>query len=165
MKKIMFSDKFRLTQAVLDGRKTQTRRIVKDVNLIQYLNELEEFGTLNDIRGDIVALDNALYEVGEIVAIAQRYSDIENLPFDRKYDIERGGKERAGWNNKMYVEAMYMPHRIRITNVRIERLQDCSCEDCIAEGIVHEIRRLNNGDEIVAYKFENEAHSFVFFKG
>lgn len=29
MKKIMFNDKFGLTQAVLDGRKTQTRRIIK----------------------------------------------------------------------------------------------------------------------------------------
>ena len=29
MKKIMFNDKFLLTQAVLEGRKTQTRRIMK----------------------------------------------------------------------------------------------------------------------------------------
>ena len=30
MKKIMFNDRFGLTQAVLDGRKTQTRRITCD---------------------------------------------------------------------------------------------------------------------------------------
>ena len=29
MKKIMFNDKYSLTQAVLDGRKTQTRRVIK----------------------------------------------------------------------------------------------------------------------------------------
>ncbi len=29
MKKIMFNDRFGLTQAVIEGRKTQTRRIVK----------------------------------------------------------------------------------------------------------------------------------------
>lgn len=28
MKKIMFNDKYGLTQAVLEGRKTQTRRII-----------------------------------------------------------------------------------------------------------------------------------------
>ena len=28
-KKIMFNDKFLLTQAVLEGRKTQTRRLIK----------------------------------------------------------------------------------------------------------------------------------------
>lgn len=31
MKKILFNDKYNLTQAVLEGRKTQTRRIIKDV--------------------------------------------------------------------------------------------------------------------------------------
>lgn len=30
MKKIMFNDKYGLTQAVLDGRKTMTRRIVSE---------------------------------------------------------------------------------------------------------------------------------------
>ena len=29
MKKIMFNDRYGLTQAVLDGRKTMTRRIIK----------------------------------------------------------------------------------------------------------------------------------------
>lgn len=29
MKKILFNDKYGLTQAVLEGRKTQTRRIIK----------------------------------------------------------------------------------------------------------------------------------------
>lgn len=32
MKKIMFNDKYGLTQAVLEGRKTQTRRIVYTQN-------------------------------------------------------------------------------------------------------------------------------------
>ena len=42
----------------------------------------------------------------------------------------------AGWTNKMFVRAELMPHQIRITNVRVERLQDISHEDCIKEGIV-----------------------------
>ena len=39
MKKIMFNDKYSLTQAVLDGRKTMTRRIfyIPD-KLVPYLN-------------------------------------------------------------------------------------------------------------------------------
>lgn len=32
MQKIMFNDKYGLTQAVLNGRKTQTRRIIKIIN-------------------------------------------------------------------------------------------------------------------------------------
>lgn len=35
-KKIMFNDKYGLTQAVLDGRKTMTRRIIKLDKLGEY---------------------------------------------------------------------------------------------------------------------------------
>lgn len=35
----------------------------------------------------------------------------------------------------MFVKPELMPHQIRITNVRIERLQDISDDDCLNEGI------------------------------
>ena len=61
-----------------------------------------------------------------MVAVAQSYSEIgiKPLPFCE-----------AGWRNKMFVRADLMPHHIRITNVRVEQLQDISDEDCIKEGI------------------------------
>lgn len=148
MKKIMFSDRFHLTQAVLEGRKTQTRRLLhcpktfggKYVSGFRLCTNKQgvQFTYLVDedeceIDGSVNVL--SAYKIGEEVAIAQKYSDIENMPFDREFEIERGGKISAGWNNKMFVEATYMPHHIKITNVRVERLQDISEEDCIAEGI------------------------------
>ena len=136
MKKIMFSDKFHLTQAVLEGRKTQTRRVISATfyNCVDW-KYFEEGHNNCIIDDDISILNCGRYHVGEEVAIAQKYSDIENMPFDREFEIKRGGKPSAGWDNKMFVEATYMPHRIKITNVRVERLQDISEEDCIAEGI------------------------------
>ena len=44
--------------------------------------------------------------------------------------------KRSGYFNKMFVRAGLMPHQIRITNVRAERLQDISDEDCLKEGII-----------------------------
>ena len=54
---------------------------------------------------------------------------------------QRVGSTNAGWDNKMFVRADLMPHQIRITDVRVERLQDISDEDCIKEG-VHEATRV-----------------------
>ena len=36
----------------------------------------------------------------------------------------------------MFARADLMPHQIRITKVRIQRLQDISDEDCLKEGII-----------------------------
>lgn len=101
MKKIMFNDKYGLTQAVLEGRKTQTRRMV-GITL------------------------TPLYNVGEEVAIAQPYRAINSSVYL---------VNKAGWTNKMFVRAELMPNRIRITNRRVERLQNISDEDCMREGI------------------------------
>ncbi len=72
------------------------------------------------------------YQKNEIVAIAQSYADITSQ-VDWANCMAR--KEEIGWNNKMFVRAEDMPHHIRITNIRIERLQDIKSEDCLKEGL------------------------------
>lgn len=161
MKKIMFSDKYGLTQAVLDGRKTMTRRICKydrpdeswdivfpvfgskdydnEGNLVSPL--FGAFGWKNK-DGDFTGWNNPLYKVGEVVAIAQSYRDLGYSPdsLDRHpKDLSIRGlmKNSAGWNNKMFVKSYACKHHIKITNVKVERLQDISDEDCLKEGIIH----------------------------
>ena len=79
-----------------------------------------------------------LYKVGEVVAIAQSYKDIG---YNGEYSWVQDGihyhRDRAaGWDNKMFVKVNLMPHHIKITNIKIERLQDISDEDCLKEGII-----------------------------
>lgn len=38
--------------------------------------------------------------------------------------------------NKLFVKPELMPHKIRIVNWKVERLQDISNEDCMKEGIL-----------------------------
>lgn len=114
MKRISFKDSngLNLTQMVLSGKKTMTRR------------------------------NTRMYKVGDVVAIQQPYKDIAISDGTHGYykigehhypQYELSG---AGWYNKMFVRADLMPHHILITDVRQERLQDISDEDCMKEGVL-----------------------------
>lgn len=144
MQKIMFNDKYGLTKAVLEGRKTQTRRIIpKDFFTLQW-DVRDDTLVVENEWGDFIDIRNTkfcMFKEEEIVAVAQSYKDcgyrdssLDRSPKD--YRIVRGTLGQSkGWNNKMFVRSDACKHQIRITNVRIERLQNISDEDCLAEGI------------------------------
>ena len=167
MKKIMFNDKFGLTQAVLEGRKTQTRRIMKVQppykNLdIAFPVFVEEDWHTNPLYGSFcwVNKDNPkehtnwikpAFKDGEVVAVAQSYCSIseelencDNVTCAAHYEknVQKASEyiswmEHPGFNNKMFVAADMMIHRIRITDVHVDCLQEISEKDAIAEGITY----------------------------
>lgn len=148
----MFNDKYGLTQAVLKGRKTQTRRILNPTMLFIRMKTFEgwskeDIGSwkascikrLYAAQGEELqqildcALQYSRYKLGETIAIAQKYAD---LAYEGEFFRHLGEVIfKKGCHNKMFVKADFMPHRIRITNIRVERLQDISEEDCMKEGI------------------------------
>ena len=162
MKKIMFNDRYGLTQAVLEGKKTMTRRIVP----IDLYNQTDwkavaegDLEAVVDGDGDYHDIRNCgKYHVGEEVAIAQSYEAI-GLTFISPPDTQWGCTyEMQGYSNKMFVRADLMPHRIRITNIKVERLQDISDEDCMKEGVEKWI-----GCYIVPGIMENQGKNNVCF--
>ena len=132
----MFNDKYGLTQAVFGGYKTMTRRIIplSDTDK-EYLDTAFDW----DLRESVILDRYAMYEIGEVVAIAQSYETLANSGYLDKMTengnikIEYTG---AGWSNKMFVKPDLMPHAIQITNRTIEHLQDITDEDCLREGIM-----------------------------
>lgn len=155
MKKIMFNDKFGLTQAVLEGRKTMTRRIIKcprtfrgewvagfNIHRRHSDKKIVDWPCMYDADEREFDMGEILpkYKVGEVLSIAQSYESLGMNPEIALNDRDGIGfytktKFASGWKNKMFVRADLMPHHIRITNIKIERLQDISDKDCLKEGI------------------------------
>lgn len=138
MQKIYFNAHYGLTQAVIEGRKTMSRWIITPQP--DFLSD--NFGWAKRNNGDVIL---PKYGVGEIVAVAQKYSTIaaehpdvdtfllqvakaHKIPLEIVQDL-------AGWNNKLFTKAELMPHRICIAGVKCKRLQDISDADCIKEGL------------------------------
>ena len=135
MKKINFNDRYGLTQAVIERRKTMTRRIVPWALTEQWMETVSDIPNadgayVHESEKDFYEREAPRYKVGEIVAVAQNYSSFYNI-LDNTRPIPKG----AGWDNKMFVRADLMPHQIRVTGIKCERLQDISVEDCLKEGI------------------------------
>lgn len=153
MKKIMFNDKFGLTQAVLDGRKTMTRRIIKcprtfrgewvagfNIHRSPSDKKIVGFPCMYDADEREFDMGEILpkYKLGEVVAIAQSYESVyHECGLETMDMLVSSLKYNAGWTNKMFVKADLMPHHIKITDIKVERLQDISDEDCLKEGIIH----------------------------
>lgn len=184
MKKIMFTDD--LTKAVLEGRKTMTRRILSvqahesETQKAQLVTEIaynaptrlhwnlcrteQDFIT----KEFFVVVDedetrfSPPFEANTIVALAQRYSDIVvQDPGLEDVLIKRLHLEDApGWSNKMYVASELMPHQIRVNSWRVERLQDITEEDCLREGI-YEVPFCAWGWEDNGANFETPREAFA----
>ena len=139
-KKIMFNDKYLLTQAVLNGTKTMTRRLLKEGTPLGNWEETAK---------------HLPYKVGEVVAIAQSYKELyPNADFEM---VGNGFMtESAGWNNKMFVRANLMKRHIRITDIKIERLREISDDDCLREGVYR------FGKSVYAFERKTEGYLSIF---
>ena len=182
MKKIMFDDHYGLERAVLEGRKTMTRRIVPeklqatfdacskgvlvipldcipdDVSVEEFAEQWSKYRgqglvvpvkdepNIQFIDGPAMVMEHSRFQKGELVAIAQAYKDLplpKGLRVSKKVRLSSGHRayefqdfeESSGWNNKMFVRADLMPHGIRITDIKVERLQDISVDDILKEGV------------------------------
>lgn len=162
MKKIMFNDRYGLTQAVLEGKKTMTRRIIPDIEIdwnrrgvvTLPVGGFEHDVLFMDVRKILPDMGRSdypaptkyqpRYERGEELAVAQCYKDIDHrgiVAFEDASDIQPGmvrpisAQESAGWTNKRFVRADLMEETIRITDIQLQRLNNINDEDCLKEGV------------------------------
>lgn len=156
----MFNDKYLLTKAVIEGKKIQTRRILKSPSPYKNTDIAFPVGWINEdepekdpLYGSFcwVNKDNPQehtdwvrpqFKESEVVAVAQSYRTIyDEFGLETMDTLVSGLKNSKGWNNKMFVASNLMRHQIRITNVRLQRLQNIGDKDCLAEGIIKNATR------------------------
>lgn len=163
MNGLLFTEpNFRLT---LERLKTNTRRPVSESILLKldiYEESNEYVYDNNPLSSKEFMLKHAKYKKGDILflkepynvvaidavrittRISLRYSASEFVMYYKgKDDIvewcakrhEERSKSKSGWCNKMFMPSWIAKQFIEITDVKCERLQDISDEDCISEGI------------------------------
>lgn len=157
MQAIGFNEHYGLQTAVIERRKTKTRR-TELLDLLDGFTEDDFWFGLVDGKMQVQLYDDQpgptiikpRYKIGEVVAIRQSYSEVYDelfgdvahvnndhaLELHMSYILMEAQKDTIkGWTNKMFIRPSLMPHRICITDIKIERLQDISGSDIQKEGI------------------------------
>ena len=142
-----------MVKAIIDGRKTMTRRVVKYKKTIQYpiigfscfsgsdKFEVRGFHENGEYGG---SLFNLPYKTGDKLWVRETFFDArkwKHAPlFSDGPDFIYRADEDAFIGDHNWKPSLFMPKEaariwLEVTNVRCERLQDISKEDAIAEGV------------------------------
>lgn len=141
-KPILFNTE--MVQAILEGRKTVTRRKI-DRDITNFC-DVEVDGTLLDYQnchGDFInPIDLCRYKVGDILYVRETWSKLtdakgsarivykatDEYPFCTKYIC------KFRWKPSIHMPKEAARIFLKVNNVKVEKLQDMTQEDCIKEG-------------------------------
>lgn len=141
-KPILFNTE--MVKAILEGRKTQTRRLVKNIPLHEpYFDVVDGIPCACDEDGDwYPAVDFSPIQKGDVLYVRETWADIpETAPGNLHYRADATQADldwfrEKGWK---WRPSIHMPKGaarlfLRVTGVRCERLQDMTPEDCANDG-------------------------------
>ena len=151
MKPILFNTK--MVRAILDGRKTQTRRVIKPQPTNPRWNNVGWLGWDDGHGyrmkppckpGDVLWVretwqhvytyddsDKAIEETGRYVYFAD-----DPMPFTYWVDTDTGEhKDQMPWRPSIHMPREAARIFLRVTDVRVERLQDIDDDGVVAEGL------------------------------
>ena len=147
IKPIQFSSD--MVRAILEGYKTQTRFILKPAQgatIADLINTGRRVGIGFVAELPIDKLAPPQYAVGDLLWVRETWQalpEFDDLPPSKippsDYIIHLSDREHAPWDSRVR-SSLFMPLwasrlTLEISDVRVERLQDISRDDVIAEGI------------------------------
>lgn len=158
MKPILFNTE--MVQAILDGRKTQTRRVMKDAQsdwrFLELQQNPDEIGVdrygeeypkeTNGLYAIFEAeygefpMSKSKYQPGDILWVRETWSPVQVLPkrYLYKADAENGGEGDGlpiRWRPSIHMPREAARLFLRVTDVRVERVQEITLSDIEREGL------------------------------
>jgi hypothetical protein len=129
-----------MVRAILDGRKTQTRRIVKlpKTNGPEpLLHHIDSLGNADFTDGSVV---RAFAEAGTRLWVRETWAYNTDFPEEARRAIYRAD-DASKYDADRWRPSIHMPRwasriTLEVVNVRVERLQNISEEDAKVEGIM-----------------------------
>lgn len=137
-----------MVQAILEGRKTQTRRVVKGVNdhyyqsLVNHATGRHTFvlnGNYNPSEKDVLHIKCRYGQAGDVLWVRETWCDPEDNHGNSPGNLYKAdfGPEPVDW---IWKPSIHMPKEacrifLKVISIRVERLQDISEQDAIAEGV------------------------------
>lgn len=137
-KPIRFSTE--MVRAIQDGRKTVARRRIKQsvVDRFMLSNDGRLLGSFDDKCYDIYpTVDDAPYQVDDILYVREtwgRYSICEGIMPTIYYKANGNAPDKIKWISSIHMPKEAARIFLRVTGVRVERLQDITDEQAIREG-------------------------------
>lgn len=157
-KPIIFNDK--MVRAILEGRKTQTRRIAKPPKGFDWVDEsLGTVASKNDGMWPVYELEevsNPFGQVGDYLWVREAHSIVPRTAYAQSEGVNQvisplnshdAAIYRADWERSppsRWKPSIHMPRwaariNLQIKKIRVERLQDISQSGAKAEGFEPEI--------------------------
>ena len=155
MKPILFNTE--MVRAILDGRKTQTRRVIKSLDGLSFYraepseDAYEALGKWDFFYGwleggvmfDACASVKAPYSIGDILWVRETWNHVKFGLGDWHYEYRADYDDTSKWRNGSFAQwrpSIHMPRDaarifLRVTDVRVERLQDIDDDGVVAEGL------------------------------
>jgi hypothetical protein len=131
-----------MVRALLEGRKTQTRRLVKPMSALGLRLYAPRTAEIIGAGGDGLALHCPYGEPGDRLWVRETWAPFDSLAIsrrDRDRMFYRADDEQRYETDGVWRPSIHMPRwasriTLHVTSVRVERLQAITEEDAIAEG-------------------------------
>lgn len=134
-----------MVKAILDGRKTQTRRIVKNVMLDNGIWLKKPTKTRSGTTTHVLDAPKhnlcPLGKIGDRLYVREAFkagvcteSTIAYKATHKPSDLEEGWYEEIKWTPSIHMPRRYSRITLEITNIRVERLNDINNDDAKSEG-------------------------------